>query len=184
MRRRVRRPLCEMDAERFDALACVPSIWWIGRGARRVTGLGPGEWAGLSRSERLLSIAELALQQPSTTEVHQLFMTCLSGSSVGLEVRLLEPAPRRNVGRPNHPTRETATRVWTIDCLRALCGMTFDEAAIAWSEQFPELQYAPAATSTNPYAAYNHFRSERTRVRSHLDSIRAEVARKIRRRLT
>jgi hypothetical protein len=172
-----------MDAERFDALACVPSVWWIGRGGRRVAGVGIDDWTGLSRSEKLFLIAERALSQPSANEVHELFMRCLRGDSVGLDMRLLESGPRRDIGRPNRPTPQTAARVWTIECLRALCDMTFDEAAAAWSERFPSLQYASAATSTNARATYNHFRSERRRVRSHLDATRTtEVALKNRRR--
>ena len=172
---RVRRPLCEMNRERFDALVCIPSVRWIGRVESASDGVGFGEWARLSRVAKVFAIAERALLQPSANEVHEFFKHCLSGNSVAMEMNVAAPSAAVGVGRPSRPTRETAVRVWTVDCLRHICGMNFDEAAVAWGERFPDLRYERGQSSTNLRSTYDRFRSERKRVRVHIDLLHAAV---------
>lgn len=188
-RKQARNPLWPMSAERLDT--------WRdrivqGQVAPLLTRDLPEKPHGRDgyRARLVLSLAVDTLEtqhadrMPSykdAAEVANYFIECLDGPRHVFDTRMdhlarQEEASRldgRPPGRPPGPTVDTAVRVWTVEALRRLAGLTVFEAINLWDESwqgakcFGQLAYG----ETDRDAAEARFRVERARVRGHLQTL-------------
>ena len=61
----------------------------------------------------------------------------------GPSLKTFQPLGYRSKGRPTGKTVVTHTRVWTVECLRSLSGLTVVEALRIWNQWVPENEVAP-----------------------------------------
>ena len=178
-----RHPICQMMPDFLDWLHDELATGrkrgdemerWQKHLARSEEPTGEGGW----RAWFLLGIARGALKKNSAEDVAETFMAWVEpshiaeiGDSTAWMRRLFNDLHRSHIpdlqprrrGRPSEPTVVTAVRVWTIDSLCELAGLTRDEAVALWNRTFPAYSLGSTGGSL--------FRVERNRVREHLEGI-------------